>query len=84
MSKALLRSWLQQRRLWVSLALLIIGLLPAGAALASDPTGAATIDVESDPGGAAVTAVNYVWVLLAAFLVFFMQAGFALMEAGST
>ncbi len=30
------------------------------------------------------TAINTVWVLLAAFLVFFMQAGFAMVEAGFT
>lgn len=29
-------------------------------------------------------AINTIWVLLAAFLVFFMQAGFALVEAGFT
>ena len=29
-------------------------------------------------------AINTVWVLLAAFLVFFMQAGFAMVEAGFT
>ena len=27
---------------------------------------------------------NYVWMLVAAFLVFFMQAGFAMVEAGFT
>lgn len=30
----------------------------------------------------AITGVNFVWTLVAAFLVFFMQAGFALVEAG--
>lgn len=30
------------------------------------------------------TAINTIWVLLAAFLVFFMQAGFAMVEAGFT
>jgi Amt family ammonium transporter len=30
----------------------------------------------------AVTGVNFVWTLIAGFLVFFMQAGFALVEAG--
>jgi Amt family ammonium transporter len=51
----------------------------SGAALAQehDPSGAATI--EADPNA----AVNFVWTLMAAFLVFFMQAGFALLEAGS-
>ncbi len=31
-----------------------------------------------------VTAIDTIWVLLAAFLVFFMQAGFALVESGLT
>jgi Amt family ammonium transporter len=31
-----------------------------------------------------VRGINTVWVLIAAFLVFFMQAGFAFLEAGST
>ncbi len=33
---------------------------------------------------ALATAMNILWVLLAAFLVFFMQAGFALVETGFT
>ncbi len=38
-----------------------------------------------DPAGeTSVKAINVVWTLLAAFLVFFMQAGFALAEAGFT
>ncbi|MGD2051834.1 MAG: ammonium transporter [Acidimicrobiia bacterium] len=63
---------------------LLIGLIPAGIAWASDPTGASTINVDTDPAAAAVEAVNYTWTLVAAFLVFLMQAGFALLEAGST
>jgi Ammonia permease len=30
------------------------------------------------------TAINFVWTLMAGFLVFFMQAGFALVETGFT
>lgn len=33
---------------------------------------------------ATATAINTIWVLLAAFMVFFMQAGFAMVEAGFT
>jgi Amt family ammonium transporter len=66
------------------LLFLLIGLIPAGIAWASDPTGASTINVDTDPAAAAVEAVNYTWTLVAAFLVFLMQAGFALLEAGST
>jgi len=69
----------------VSALLLLVGLVPKLAfADGPDPTGASTIDAAADPGGAAIVAVNYTWTLLAAFLVFFMQAGFALLEAGST
>lgn len=70
----LFRSWLRQRRLWTALVLLLIGMIPTGMALAQEgPT------VESVAAG-----LDYVWVLVAAFLVFLMQAGFALLEAGST
>lgn len=39
---------------------------------------------EADPTSEAVRGLNTVWVLVAGFLVFFMQAGFALVEAGLT
>jgi Amt family ammonium transporter len=39
---------------------------------------------EADPVAELVRGVNTTWVLLCAFLVFFMQAGFALVEAGLT
>ncbi len=45
-------------------------------AYAGDPTGAETL--KKNPGA----PVDYVWVLLCAFLVMFMQPGFALVEAG--
>jgi len=44
-----------------------------GIALAADPTGI---------GGTADIAIDYVWILLCAFLVMFMQPGFAMLEAG--
>jgi Amt family ammonium transporter len=69
-----MRSWLRQRRLWLAFFLLVFGLIPTGMAVAQEgPT------VES-----LETSINYVWVMVAAILVFFMQAGFALLEAGST
>ncbi len=74
MTTSILRSWLRQRRLWTALALLAVGMIPTGAAFAQEgPT------VEELAG-----SLTYVWMLMAAFLVFFMQAGFALLEAGST
>jgi len=61
----------------VLIAMLVIALtaLPA-LAQGPDPNGAETI--KADPN----KAVNFAWTLLAAFLVFFMQAGFALVETG--
>lgn len=44
--------------------------------LAADPSGAETL--EADPGA----AIDFVWVLVCAFLVFLMQGGFAMVEAG--
>jgi len=59
---------------------LVVSLLLAGTvtsvAQAPDPAGTATL--AADPNA----AVNFVWVLVCGFLVFFMQAGFALVEAG--
>ena len=46
----------------------------SGVALAADPTGA----------GSTEQAVNYVWILFSAFLVLFMQPGFAMLGAGFT
>ncbi len=60
--------------------LLLLGILfLAGIAInayAGDPTGAETL--KKNPGA----PVDYVWVLLCAFLVMFMQPGFALLESG--
>jgi Amt family ammonium transporter len=75
----------RSRRFWIALGFLIMGTMPRIAhADGPDPTGASLIDLEANPGGAAVLAVNYAWTLIAGFLVFFMQAGFALLEAGAT
>ncbi len=47
----------------------------SGIALAADPTGL---------GGTADVAIDYVWILVCAFLVMFMQPGFAMVGAGFT
>ena len=53
-----------------------LALVPTAALAAGDPTG-------GDPGSQdALRAANFSWVLVAAFLVFFMQAGFAFLGAG--
>jgi Amt family ammonium transporter len=66
---------------------------------AGDPTGSATGDATTIPAatpgeptnkemadalGHTIVSVNFVWTLLACFLVMFMQAGFALAETGFT
>jgi len=52
------------------------------AALSTDPAAPeATVEAPDD---AAQTHLNFVWTILAAVLVFFMQAGFALLETGFT
>lgn len=63
----------------MGICVMLVGIsMMQGKALAEgDPTGAATL--EANPNA----PVNFVWTLMAAFLVFFMQAGFALLEAGS-
>lgn len=63
---------------------------PSGATTgnASDVTaskpGEPTLKEVSDQVGKNKIAINLVWLLLAGFLVFFMQAGFALVETGFT
>ncbi|HUT27833.1 MAG TPA: ammonium transporter [Methanomassiliicoccales archaeon] len=67
------------RRYSVFLLLLLglLVLLPA-TTMAADPSGAGNpIDLEG-----AMNSIDYVWVLVCAFLVFFMQAGFAMVEVG--
>jgi len=49
-------------------------LFPLAAFAAGDPTGVETLRV--NPGA----PVDYVWILMCAFLVFFMQPGFAIFE----
>ena len=67
------------RMMMMGIGVILVGMaITNGVALADgDPTGATLI--EEDPN----LAVNFAWTLIAAFLVFFMQAGFALLEAGS-
>ncbi len=60
-------------RKWV----ILLTLMPnTGLALAGDPSGIETL--RHNPG----LPVDYIWVLVCAFLVMFMQAGFAMLEAG--
>lgn len=55
---------------------LILNFVPESSATALDPTGAETL--AKNPSA----PIDYVWILVAAFLVMFMQPGFAMLEAG--
>jgi len=58
------------------LAVALLLAFPAVALAAGDPNGAATL--EADPSA----AITFIWMLVAGFLVYFMQAGFAMVESG--
>jgi Amt family ammonium transporter len=40
------------------------------------------VPMQVDAGADAIAAINYTWVLVVTFLIFFMHAGFAMLEAG--
>ncbi len=71
-----------------TLVFLVIALVmvTATTAFAGDPTGSeltAAIANSSDPAVAALAeSLTFIWLIVAGALVFFMQAGFALVEAG--
>src|SRR6266511_3396962 len=80
------------------LVLLVVMTLPV-VAFAGDPTGAGTgnagtitaakpgeptIQEVADAVGHTIVSANFIWTLVAGFLVMFMQAGFALAETGFT
>lgn len=69
---------MKKRGLWI-VPLIAILLLIASPAFAGDPSGEATY---SDTLEGLQFAINFAWVLLCAFLVFNMQAGFAFLGAG--
>lgn len=59
-----------------SLALMGLLAVPALAFAAGDPNGAATLEAAPN------APITFIWMLVAGFLVYFMQAGFAMVEAG--
>jgi Amt family ammonium transporter len=63
----------------------VIGLLlMAAPAIYAQATNAAAVDQVAAATKSVTEAVNIMWMLIAGFLVFFMQAGFALVETGFT
>ncbi len=86
-----------QRTLLSTLAVLVLATVVLTAAHAGDPNGSdtgtakdltlkdakhPTMDEITAELGHTKIAVNYVWLLMAGFLVMFMQAGFAMLETG--
>ena len=67
----------------LSITLVVMALLLAfsSVALAQDAPDLNTVAATT---GDTTTSLNVLWIMLAAFLVFFMQAGFALVETGFT
>lgn len=68
----------------MALSALLAGLvlaLTATSVFAQDPNGADTLAASED---ATATALTFVWLIVTGSFVFFMQAGFALVEAGFT
>ena len=72
-------TWMRRRGTAVILLVLMFGLLATGSVFAADPTGADLMAGSDDPNGIALT---FVWMIVCGVLVFFMQAGFGLVEAG--
>ncbi|MDH3347070.1 MAG: ammonium transporter [Desulfobulbaceae bacterium] len=70
-------------RKYITPSLIILLLIGAGPALAGDEP-AITIKTNADAIATVQNNLNYVWTLIAAALVFFMQAGFAMVESGFT
>ena len=71
---------MKRYRFAVRLGLALIVLFAAGAAFAQEESAA----VSAETLEALQNNINIVWTAIAAFLVFFMQAGFAMVESGFT
>jgi len=56
--------------------ILVLSIVVVPSVFAADPVGDVTL--AEDP----TAAVNFTWTLMAAFLVFLMQGGFAMLEGG--
>ncbi|HEB50047.1 MAG TPA: ammonium transporter [Desulfobulbus sp.] len=66
------------------LALIVLAAVSAIPALADEEVVKVTVEGNAAAVAAVQTNLNYVWTLVAAALVFFMQAGFAMVESGFT
>ena len=68
----------------LTLATVTLVLLAAASAFAADNIVEITLEGNAAAVAGVQTNLNYVWTLIAAALVFFMQAGFAMVESGFT
>ncbi|MDY6959687.1 MAG: ammonium transporter, partial [Halobacteriota archaeon] len=66
---------LKKMAILMTVLLVMLSVLPVS--MAKDPNGADTLVEDPD------SPVNFTWVLISAFLVFFMQTGFAILGAGA-
>ena len=71
-------------KLKVFALLMLVVMMSVPMALAADPEPAPTALSNKEAIELVQTHANYLWTLVAAALVFFMQAGFAMVEAGFT
>lgn len=72
----------RHKRIFISLLLALLALMATAATvMAADPNGAETMAAAENPDAEALT---FIWLMVTGTLVFFMQAGFALLEAGFT
>ncbi|MDY6931810.1 MAG: ammonium transporter, partial [Halobacteriota archaeon] len=65
------------KKLAILMTVLLVMLSVSPVSMAKDPNGADTLVEDPD------SPVNFTWVLISAFLVFFMQTGFAILGAGA-
>jgi Amt family ammonium transporter len=71
-------------KVFMKSAAIALGLLASPVALFAQAAAGAKIDSVATQTAANSTSINFVWTLVAGFLVMFMQAGFALVETGFT
>ncbi|HYU01685.1 MAG TPA: hypothetical protein VEK85_14995, partial [Gemmatimonadales bacterium] len=68
----------------VGLGLLVMVATPLTMAAQAVPAADSLAQAASTAAAANTVAINFVWTLVAGFLVMFMQAGFAMVETGFT
>src|SRR5438105_13420414 len=68
----------------VGLGLLMMAATPFALAAQGTPAADSLAQAANTAAAANTVAINFVWTLVAGFLVMFMQAGFALVETGFT